>query len=90
MTPVSERRIKKFAEENSTAGTILLSEWNGLTTWLVVGMNWRVQCLIKLGAVQERFAGLVERDFDFLVRLELPNGSAVNQSQPLMCVSIAA
>jgi hypothetical protein len=48
MTPVSERRIKKFAEVNSTAGTILLSEWNGLTTWLVVGMNWRVQCPIKL------------------------------------------
>ncbi|KLU24904.1 hypothetical protein EOS_17545 [Caballeronia mineralivorans PML1(12)] len=84
-----ERRIEKFAEENSTAGTILLSEWNGLTTWLVVGMNWHVQCLIKLGAVQEQFARLVERDFDFLVRLEPPNGSAVSQSQPLMCVSVA-
>ena len=84
-----ERRIEKFAEENSTAGTILLSEWNGLTTWLVVGMNWHVQCLIKLGAVQEQFAKLVERDFDFLVRLESPNGSAVSQSQPRMCVSVA-
>jgi hypothetical protein len=84
-----ERRIEKFAEENSTAGTILLSEWNGLTTWLVVGMNWHVQCLIKLGAVQEQFARLVERDFDFLVRLEPPDGSALSQSQPLMCVSVA-
>ncbi|MGF6752913.1 hypothetical protein [Paraburkholderia sp. GAS42] len=84
-----EQRIEKFAEENGTAGTILLSEWNGLTGWLVVGMNWHVQCLVKLGAVQERFARLVERDFDFLVRLEPPNGSAVNQSQPLMCVSVA-
>ena len=86
---VIEKRIGRFAEEHGTTGTILLSEWNGLTTWLVVGMNWRVQCLIKLGAVQERFAGLVERDFDFLVRLEPPNGSAVSQSQPLMCVSVA-
>jgi hypothetical protein len=84
-----ERRIEKFAEENGTAGTILLSEWNGMTTWLVVGMSWHVQCLIKLGAVQEQFARLVERDFDFLVRLEPPNGGAASQSQPLMCVSIA-
>ena len=84
-----ERRIEKFAEENSTAGTILLSEWNGLTTWLVVGMNWHVQCLVKLGAVQEQFARLVERDFDFLVRLEPPDGSAVSESRPLMCVSVA-
>ena len=84
-----ERRIEKFAEGNSTAGTILLSEWNGLAAWLVVGMNWHVQCLIKLGAVQEQFARLVERDFDFLVRLEPANGSAVSQSLPLMCVSVA-
>ena len=83
-----ERRIEKFAEENSTAGTILLSEWNGLTSWLVVGMNWHVQCLVKLGAVQEQFAKLAERDFDFLVRLEPPDGNAGSQSQPLMCVSV--
>ena len=66
------RRIEKLAEENRTAGAILLAEWNGLTDWLIVGMNWHVQCLLKLGAVQEQFARLVERDFDFLVRLERP------------------
>jgi hypothetical protein len=36
MTPVSERRIKKFAEENCRAGAFRLAEWNGLTDWLVV------------------------------------------------------
>jgi hypothetical protein len=84
-----ERRIEKFAEENCTAGAILLAEWNGLTDWLVVGMNWHVQCLLKLGAVQEQFARLVERDFDFLVRLEPPSEKAAGEGQPLMCVSIA-
>jgi hypothetical protein len=83
------RRIEKFAEENCSAGAILLAEWNGLTDWLVVGMNWHVQCLLKLGAVQEQFARLVERDFDFLVRLEPPSGKAAGEGQPLMCVSIA-
>jgi len=51
-----------------------------------VGMNWQAQCLIKLGAVQEQFSRLAERDLDFLVRLE-PSGSAVHGS-PVMCVSI--
>lgn len=79
------RRIEKFAKENCTAGAILLAEWNGLTDWLVVGINWHVQ----LGAVQEQFARLVERDFDFLVRLEPPSEKAAGEGQPLMCVSIA-
>lgn len=86
---IVERRIEKFAEENGTAGAILLSEWNGLTDWLMVGLNWHVHCLLKLGAVQEQFARLVERDFDFLVRLEPPGGNAARQGQPLMCVSVA-
>jgi hypothetical protein len=86
---VIARRIEKFAEENSTAGAILISEWNGLTDWLMVGLNWHVQCLLKLDAVQEQFARLVERDFDFLVRLEPPGANAAHGSQPLMCVSVA-
>ncbi|WP_118185294.1 hypothetical protein [Paraburkholderia phosphatilytica] len=84
-----DRRIEKFAEEYCSAGAILLSEWNGLTRWLVVGMNWHVQCLVRLGAVQEQFARLIERDFDFLVRLEPPDGSSGGLSQHLMSVSIS-
>ncbi|MDR6469257.1 hypothetical protein J2777_002985 [Paraburkholderia graminis] len=84
-----EKRIEKFAEENGTAGAILLSEWNGLSDWLMVGLNWHVQCLLKLDAVQEQFARLVERDFDFLVRLEPANGNAAREGQPLICVSVA-
>jgi hypothetical protein len=86
---IIERRIEKFAEENGTAGAILLSEWNGLSDWLMVGLNWHVQCLLKLDAVQEQFARLAERDFDFLVRLEPANGNAAREGQPLMCVSVA-
>ncbi|CAG4920891.1 hypothetical protein [Paraburkholderia gardini] len=86
---IIERRIEKFAEENGTAGAILLSEWNGLSDWLMVGLNWHVQCLLKLDAVQEQFARLVERDFDFLVRLQPPGGNAGSERQPLMCVSVA-
>lgn len=87
---IIEKRIEKFAEENGTAGAILLSEWNGLSDWLMVGLNWHVQCLLKLDAVQEQFARLVERDFDFLVRLEPPSGNVVREGQPLMCVSVAS
>lgn len=82
-----EQRIEKFAEENGTAGAILLSEWNGMTDWLMVGLNWHVLCLIRLGAVQEQFARIAERDPDFLVRLEPPGGNP--DRQPLMCVSLA-
>ncbi len=85
---IIEHRIEKFAEEYASTAAILLSEWNGLTSWLVVGMNWQAQCLIKLGAVQEQFSRLAERDLDFLVRLE-PSGSAAHGS-PLMCVSVEA
>ena len=86
---VIEKRIGKFAEENGTAGAILLSEWNGLSDWLMVGLNWHVQCLLKLDAVQEQFARLVERDFDFLVRLKPRNENAAHEGQPLMSVSVA-
>lgn len=86
---IIEKRIEKFAEENGTAGAIFLSEWNGLSDWLMVGLNWHVQCLLKLDAVQEQFARLVERDFDFLVRLEPANGNAAREGSPLMCVSVA-
>ena len=72
---IVEKRIEKFAEEYCSAGAILLSEWNGLSTWLVVGMNWQVQCLLKFAAVEEQFARLAQKDIDFLVRLE-PNDSA--------------
>jgi hypothetical protein len=65
-----EKRIEKFAEEYCSAGAILLSEWNGLSTWLVVGMNWQVQCLLKLAAVEEQFTRLTQKDIDFLVRLQ--------------------
>lgn len=36
---IIEKRIEKFAEENGTAGAILLSEWNGLSGWLIVGLT---------------------------------------------------
>ncbi|WP_343675917.1 hypothetical protein [Paraburkholderia heleia] len=85
---IIEKRIEKFAEENGTAGAILLTEWNGLSEWLMVGLNWHVQCLLKLDAVQEQFARLAERDLDFLVRLEPPNGNAARERQPLMCISV--
>jgi hypothetical protein len=52
-------------------------------------LNWHVQCLLKLDAVQEQFAKLVERDFDFLVRLEPASGNAAREGQPSMCVSVA-
>lgn len=85
---IIEKRIEKFAEENGTAGAILLGEWNGLSDWLMVGLNWHVQCLLKLEAVQEQFARLAERDLDFLVRLEPPGANAGREGQPLMCVSV--
>ncbi|TDQ92408.1 hypothetical protein [Paraburkholderia silvatlantica] len=85
---IIERRIEKFAEENGTAGAILLSEWNGLSDWLMVGLNWHVQCLLKLDAVQEQFARLVERELDFVVRLEPPSGNPDGRGQPLLCVSM--
>ncbi|WP_321858018.1 hypothetical protein [Paraburkholderia tropica] len=86
---IIEKRIEKFAEENGTAGAILLTEWNGLSDWLMVGLNWHVQCLLKLDAVQEQFARLAERDLEFLVRLEPASGNAAREGQPLMCVSLA-
>jgi hypothetical protein len=83
-----ERRIEQFAEENARAGAILLSEWNGVTSEIVVGMNWDAQCLVRLGAVQEQLARLSERHFDFLLRIEPPDSPA--RGKPLMCVSIEA
>ncbi len=83
-----ERRIEQFAEENARAGAILLSEWNGVPSELVVGLNWDAQCLIRLGAVQEQLAKLSGRHFDFLLRLE-PPGAPV-RGGPLMCVSVEA
>jgi hypothetical protein len=81
-----EQRIERFAEEHATTAGVLLSEWNGVTRWFVVGMNWQAQCLIKLGAVQEQYARLAERHFDFLLRLE-PSGAAATGA-PLMSVAI--
>lgn len=56
-----EQRIERFAEEHARAASILLSEWNGVTSELVVGMNWDAQCLIKLAAIQEQLGKLPER-----------------------------
>jgi hypothetical protein len=72
---IVEKRIEKFAEEYCSAAAILLSEWNGLSRWLVVGITWQVQCLLKFAAVEEQFARLAQKDIDFLVRLE-PSDSA--------------
>jgi hypothetical protein len=85
---VIEKRIERFAEEHGTAGTILLSEWNGTTDWLIVGLNWQVQCLIRLVAVQEQLAKLTNPDFDFLVRLAPPDGYAVAREQSVMHVAL--
>lgn len=81
-----EQRIERFAEEYATTAAVLLSEWNGVTRWLVVGMNWQAQCLIRLGAVQEQYTKLAERHFDFLLRLE-PGDSAA-RGNALMRVSV--
>jgi hypothetical protein len=81
-----EQRVERFAEENARTAAILLSEWNGVTSELVVGMNWDAQCLIRLGAVQEQLAKLSERYFDFLLRLEPP--SSPPRGNPLMCISV--
>ncbi|PXX39412.1 MULTISPECIES: hypothetical protein [Burkholderia] len=81
-----EQRVERFAEENARAAAILLSEWNGETSELVVGMNWDAQCLIRLGAVQEQLAKLTEGYFDFLLRIEPPDSPA--HGSPLLCVSI--
>lgn len=85
---VIEKRIEKFAEENGTAGAILLSEWNGFTDWFMVGLNWHVQCLIKLEAVQEHFTRLIERDLDFLVRLERSECDCANSMQSMLRVCV--
>jgi len=82
-TRIVEKRIEKFAEEYCSAAAILLSEWNGLSTWLVVGMNWQVQCLLKFAAVEEQFARLAQKDIDFLVRIE-PNDKARGGSGDLV------
>src|SRR5260370_10528344 len=50
---IVEKRIEKFAEEYCSAGAILLSEWNGLSRWLVGGVNWQVQCLFKFAAGED-------------------------------------
>jgi hypothetical protein len=81
-----EQRVERFAEENARAGAILLCEWNGVTSEIVVGMNWDAQCLMRLGAVQEQIAKLSGRHFDFLLRLEPPG--APTRGKPLMCISI--
>jgi hypothetical protein len=85
---VIEKRIARFAEEHGTTGTILLSERNGVTDWLIVGLNWHVQCLIRLGAIQEQLAKMMEPDTDFLVRLEPPGGDAISRGQAFMRVAL--
>ena len=42
----------------------------------MVGLNWHVQCLSRLGAVEEQLVKLVELDADFLARLEPPGEKA--------------
>jgi hypothetical protein len=81
-----EQRVERFAEENARAGAILLCQWNGVTSEIVVGMNWDAQCLMQLGAVQGQIAKLSGRHFDFLLRLEPPGSPA--KGKPLMCISI--
>jgi hypothetical protein len=83
-----EQRVERFAEEYARAGAILLSEWNGVTSELVVGMNWDAQCLIKLGALQEQLGKLSERHFDFLLRLEDP--SSTSHGNPFMRISVGS
>nr|WP_249189006.1 hypothetical protein [Burkholderia cenocepacia] len=53
-----EQRVERFAEENARVAAILISEWNGVTSELVVGMNWDAQCLLRLGAAQEQLGKL--------------------------------
>ena len=87
---IVEKRIEKFAEEYCSAGAILLSEWNGLSRWLVVGMNWQVQCLLKFAAVEEQFARLAQKDIDFLVRLEPNDGAQSRQGNLIASLSVSA
>ena len=79
-----EQRVERFAEENARVAAILISEWNGVTSETVVGMNWDAQCLLRLGAAQEQLGKLTEQYFDFLLRIEPPSSlSTVARS----CVS---
>jgi hypothetical protein len=87
---IVEKRIEKFAEEYCSAGAILLSEWNGLSRWLVVGMNWQVQCLLKFAAVEEQFARLAQKDIDFLVRLEPNDRAQSRQGNLIASLSVSA
>jgi hypothetical protein len=66
-----------------------LSEWNGLSTWLVVGMNGQVQCLLKFAAVEEQFARLAQKDIDFLVRLEPTNSVQGRRGNLVTSFSVA-
>jgi hypothetical protein len=85
---VIEKRIERFAEEHGTTGTILLSHWNGASDWLIAGLNWQVQCLVRLGAVQEQLGRLMQPDIDFLVKLEPPDASAPSRGRTLVSVAL--
>ncbi|WP_240655712.1 hypothetical protein [Paraburkholderia phosphatilytica] len=85
---VIEKRIERFAEEHGTTGTILRSDWNGTADWLMVGLNWQVQCLMRLGAVQEQLGRLMQPDTDFLVKLEPPEADITSRSRTLVSVAL--
>jgi hypothetical protein len=87
-TRIVEKRIEKFAEEYCSAAAILLSEWNGLSTWLVVGMNWQVQCLLKFAAVEEQFTRLAQKDIDFLVRLATSDADHCRRGKSITSLSV--
>ena len=80
-----ERRIERFAERHSPAGAILLTECNDITGKLLVGHNWDVQCLITLAATREALEKLTDPNFEFLVRLEQPEGNPPQPRPVIRC-----
>ncbi|ORC49112.1 hypothetical protein B2G74_13685 [Burkholderia sp. A27] len=85
-----ERRIERFAERYSPVGAILVTECNDISGRLLVGHNWDVQCLITLGATKEALEKLTDPNFEFLVRLEQPDGNPPQPRPVIRCDAIDA
>lgn len=84
-----ERRIERFAERYSPVGAILLTECNDISGRLLVGHNWDVQCLITLGATKEALEKLTDPNFEFVVRLEQPEGNPPQPRPAIRCEAVA-
>ncbi|KVK89458.1 hypothetical protein WS90_03790 [Burkholderia cepacia] len=90
---VIDRRIQKFAHDHCSAGAILWRGWNDSWKWLVVGLDWQAQCLLKLAAAEEQFERLEDRGFDFIFWVHLDataDGDHNQRGKPVGRLSIEA